>query len=103
MVICSLETVMSSIEAAEIEKSATLGQTALLEVPETGLSNTFVEWRFNGKELPGEDERVKLLEDGSLQISNVKVTDYGVYECCDSRTSESSKMRLLVQMPSHGK
>jgi protein tyrosine phosphatase len=88
----------SDFKKSNVEKSVLLGDTALL----TGCNrnnNTSVVWRFNKNELPNDNGRFRVREDGSLQISSIRLADCGVYDCEAAEISQCCTVKLTVEFP----
>ncbi|XP_051978490.1 protogenin B-like [Xyrauchen texanus] len=81
---------------------ASLGDRVILDCQAQGESPIAVRWRKNGVQLQ-ESERVRILSNGSLYISNVKSSadqsDYGFYQCLVRNTYGailSQRARLTI-------
>uniref|UniRef100_H3C1P5 Roundabout guidance receptor 2 n=1 Tax=Tetraodon nigroviridis TaxID=99883 RepID=H3C1P5_TETNG len=64
-----------------------MGGMALLRCQASGDPEPSVTWRKNGVSLLGKDPRFSLLEHGSLQIQNTKLSDVGLYTCVATSSS----------------
>ncbi|XP_030010177.1 roundabout homolog 2-like isoform X2 [Sphaeramia orbicularis] len=64
-----------------------LGGVTLLRCQASGDPEPTVTWRKNGASLLGKDPRFSLLEHGSLQIQNTKLSDSGLYTCVATSSS----------------
>ncbi|XP_048824307.1 roundabout homolog 3 [Lagopus muta] len=58
-----------------------VGATVQLPCWAEGEPPPHVGWLKDGRTMPGSESRASLLENGTLQISNMQVTDSGQYEC----------------------
>ncbi|KAG7516829.1 roundabout-like 2-like [Solea senegalensis] len=58
-----------------------LGGVTLLRCQASGDPEPTVSWRKNGASLLGKDPRFSLLDHGSLQIQNTRLSDSGLYTC----------------------
>uniref|UniRef100_A0A7N6BU83 Roundabout, axon guidance receptor, homolog 2 (Drosophila) n=1 Tax=Anabas testudineus TaxID=64144 RepID=A0A7N6BU83_ANATE len=68
-----------------------LGGVTLLRCQASGDPEPTVTWRKNGASLLGKDPRFSLLDHGSLQIQNTRLSDSGLYTCvATSSTGETS-------------
>ncbi|XP_035202153.1 roundabout homolog 3 isoform X2 [Oxyura jamaicensis] len=78
-----------------------VGATVWLPCWVAGDPQPHVGWLKDGRAMPGPETRASLLENGTLQISSLRVTDSGQYECV--ATSSMGEMRwsgtLQVQAP----
>ncbi|CAG5877958.1 unnamed protein product [Menidia menidia] len=63
------------------------GGMSLLRCQASGDPEPTVTWRKNGASLLGKDPRFSLLEHGSLQIQNTKLSDSGLYTCVATSSS----------------
>ncbi|XP_030294623.1 roundabout homolog 2-like isoform X1 [Sparus aurata] len=64
-----------------------LGGVSLLRCQASGDPEPTVTWRKNGVSLLGKDPRFSLLEHGSLQIQNTRLSDLGLYTCVATSSS----------------
>ncbi|KAJ0004339.1 hypothetical protein NQD34_010553 [Periophthalmus magnuspinnatus] len=64
-----------------------LGGVTVLRCQASGDPEPTVTWRKNGASLLGKDPRFSLLEHGSLQIQNTKLSDSGLYTCLATSSS----------------
>ncbi|XP_074978275.1 roundabout homolog 3 isoform X3 [Caretta caretta] len=65
--------------------------TAQLQCHVTGNPLPSVQWLKDGQQVVGRDPRVSLLDNGTLQITNMQVTDSGLYVCvATSSTGETT-------------
>ncbi|KAK2879707.1 roundabout homolog 2-like isoform X2 [Channa argus] len=64
-----------------------LGGVTLLRCQASGDPEPTVTWRKNGASLLGKDPRFSLLDHGSLQIQNARLSDSGLYTCVATSSS----------------
>ncbi|XP_043996661.1 roundabout homolog 2-like isoform X3 [Gambusia affinis] len=64
-----------------------LGGVSILRCQASGDPEPTVTWRKNGANLLGQDPRFSLLEHGSLQIQNTRLSDSGLYTCVATSSS----------------
>ncbi|XP_043356929.1 roundabout homolog 3 isoform X3 [Dermochelys coriacea] len=65
--------------------------TAQLQCHVTGNPLPSIQWLKDGQQVVGRDPRVSLLDNGTLQITNMQVTDSGLYVCvATSSTGETT-------------
>ncbi|XP_010780302.1 roundabout homolog 2-like isoform X2 [Notothenia coriiceps] len=64
-----------------------VGGVSLLRCQASGDPEPTVTWRKNGASLLGKDPRFSLLEHGSLQIQNTRLSDLGLYTCVATSSS----------------
>ncbi|XP_027887634.1 roundabout homolog 2-like isoform X4 [Xiphophorus couchianus] len=64
-----------------------LGGVSILQCQASGDPEPTVTWRKNGANLLGQDPRFSLLEHGSLQIQNTRLSDSGLYTCVATSSS----------------
>uniref|UniRef100_A0A096M656 Roundabout, axon guidance receptor, homolog 2 (Drosophila) n=1 Tax=Poecilia formosa TaxID=48698 RepID=A0A096M656_POEFO len=64
-----------------------LGGVSVLRCQASGDPEPTVTWRKNGANLLGLDPRFSLLEHGSLQIQNTRLSDSGLYTCVATSSS----------------
>ncbi|RVE63618.1 hypothetical protein OJAV_G00138080 [Oryzias javanicus] len=64
-----------------------LGGVSVLRCQASGDPEPTVTWRKNGANLLGKDPRFSLLEHGSLQIQNTRLSDAGLYTCVATSSS----------------
>ncbi|KAM4726792.1 LOW QUALITY PROTEIN: roundabout homolog 2-like [Anableps anableps] len=64
-----------------------LGGVSVLRCQASGDPEPTVTWRKNGVNLLGQDPRFSLLEHGSLQIQNTRLSDFGLYTCVATSSS----------------
>ncbi|KAL0973252.1 hypothetical protein UPYG_G00201040 [Umbra pygmaea] len=71
--------------------TSALGSVAQLQCRAIGGPTLSITWEKDGKTILGDDPRVTLMQNGTLQIADVKDTDSGIYMCvASSTTGESS-------------
>nr|XP_023683554.1 roundabout homolog 2-like isoform X2 [Paramormyrops kingsleyae] len=83
----------------------TLGvdEVALLRCQASGDPSPAISWLKDGISLPGHDPRLSLVELGSLQIHNTKLSDSGMYTCvAGSSTGETTWSAFLEVRESGG-
>lgn len=68
------------------------GGTAIFTCRVEGDPEPLIVWMKDEKELP-QDERYRLMDDGSLMIENSKDTDEGFYECMAKGVEGEAKSR----------
>lgn len=75
------------------------GTLVLLPCDATGVPQPSITWDHGGKALPGHDERVVQLSTGALKITNVSLSDAGLYHCrATNKVGEDEKIvELSVQ------
>ncbi|CAG08901.1 unnamed protein product, partial [Tetraodon nigroviridis] len=79
------------IRQGPANQTATLGATVQLHCRVIGGPSIHISWEKNGEELHGNEARLTLMENGTLQITDIKETDSGTYTCiASSATGESS-------------
>uniref|UniRef100_A0A8C8EWX6 Roundabout, axon guidance receptor, homolog 3 (Drosophila) n=1 Tax=Oncorhynchus tshawytscha TaxID=74940 RepID=A0A8C8EWX6_ONCTS len=82
-----------------------LGSIAQLQCHAIGGPSLRIMWEKDGERIVGGDPRMTLMENGTLQITNVEVRDSGMYTCVvSSATGESSwsgtlTIRESIQLP----
>uniref|UniRef100_A0A3B3UWJ3 Roundabout, axon guidance receptor, homolog 3 (Drosophila) n=1 Tax=Poecilia latipinna TaxID=48699 RepID=A0A3B3UWJ3_9TELE len=81
-----------------------LGGVSVLRCQASGDPEPTVTWRKNGANLLGLDPRFSLLEHGSLQIQNTRLSDSGLYTCVatssSGETSWSAYLDVKASLPS---
>ncbi|XP_075876403.1 roundabout homolog 2-like [Nelusetta ayraudi] len=75
------------IRQGPANQTQVLGGVSLLRCQASGEPEPTVTWRKNGVSLAGKDPRFSLLEHGSLQIQNTKLSDMGLYTCVATSSS----------------
>uniref|UniRef100_A0A8C6Q7G6 Roundabout guidance receptor 2 n=1 Tax=Nothobranchius furzeri TaxID=105023 RepID=A0A8C6Q7G6_NOTFU len=80
-----------------------LGGVSVLRCQASGDPEPTVTWRKNGANLLGKDARFSLLEHGSLQIQNTRLSDSGLYTCVATSSSGETSWNStdLVDFMSH--
>ena len=61
-----------------------LGSAVVLTCSSSSVSVTGIQWSYNGMELKGDGDKVKISDNGNtsmLNIINVEEDDFGVYYC----------------------
>lgn len=87
-------------DATEID--GIVGSVAVLRIDVTGYPKPKVVWRSGGNELPGNESRLDLLADGSLQISGLLEEDTGLYRCNVSNKVGSAQCQVKLRVNARG-
>uniref|UniRef100_A0A4W5QYL3 Roundabout, axon guidance receptor, homolog 3 (Drosophila) n=1 Tax=Hucho hucho TaxID=62062 RepID=A0A4W5QYL3_9TELE len=93
------------IRQGPANQTLALGSVAQLHCHAIGGPSLRIGWEKDGKRIVEDDPRMSLMENGTLQITNVEDTDLGMYTCVvSSATGESSwsgtlTMRESIQLP----
>ncbi|XP_077448156.1 roundabout homolog 2-like isoform X1 [Stigmatopora argus] len=75
-----------------------LGAATVLRCQASGDPQPTITWRKNGVSLLGKDPRFSLLERGSLQIQNAKLTDSGLYTCVATSSSGETSWSAFLDV-----
>uniref|UniRef100_A0A6Q2ZBU8 Roundabout, axon guidance receptor, homolog 3 (Drosophila) n=1 Tax=Esox lucius TaxID=8010 RepID=A0A6Q2ZBU8_ESOLU len=78
------------IRQGPVNQTLALGSVAQLQCHAIGGPTLSIAWEKDGERIVGDDPRVTLMENGTLQIANVKDTDSGIYMCVVSGTTGES-------------
>ncbi|XP_067419291.1 roundabout homolog 3 [Emydura macquarii macquarii] len=79
------------IRRGPANQTLTADATAQLQCHVTGNPLPSIQWLKDGQRVVGSDPRVSLLDNGTLQITNVQVSDSGLYVCvATSSTGETT-------------
>ena len=92
------EFVEPTVFAVESEIDSIAGRVLVLKIGVSGYPDPKVEWKCGGSELPGNEKRLDLLSDGSLQISNVQEKDAGLYQCTVSNRAGSAQCQIKLRV-----
>ncbi|KAM9318090.1 roundabout homolog 2 [Pholidichthys leucotaenia] len=85
------------IRQGPANQTVTRGATARLHCRVNGGASVKVSWEKDGERLQGIKSRLTLMENGTLQITDVKDSDAGMYTCMvTSSTGESSWSGMLT-------
>ncbi|XP_029963962.1 roundabout homolog 2 [Salarias fasciatus] len=85
------------IRQGPANQTASRGATAQLHCRVVGGTSVKISWDKDGERLEGKQPRVTLMENGTLQIADVKDSDSGMYTCeVSSITGESSWSGMLT-------
>ncbi|XP_019345707.2 roundabout homolog 3 isoform X4 [Alligator mississippiensis] len=80
-----------------INQTFAVDSTAQLQCYVTGNPVPSIQWLKDGQKVVGSDPRVSLLDNGTLQITNLQVADSGLYSCvATSSTGETTWSGALV-------
>ncbi|XP_005937952.1 roundabout homolog 2 isoform X2 [Haplochromis burtoni] len=85
------------IRQGPANQTVSRGATAQLYCRVNGGTSVEISWEKDGERLQGNTPRLTLMENGTLQIADVKDTDSGMYTCVvSSTTGESSWSGMLT-------
>ncbi|XP_041850026.1 roundabout homolog 2-like isoform X2 [Melanotaenia boesemani] len=85
------------IRQGPANQTASRGVTVQLHCRVVGGASVKISWEKDGEKLQGNKARLTLMENGSLQITDIKDTDSGMYTCVVSAaTGESSWSGMLT-------
>ncbi|CAG6001558.1 unnamed protein product [Menidia menidia] len=85
------------IQQGPANQTVSRGATVLLHCRVVGGASVKISWEKDGEQLQGYKLRLTLMENGTLQITDVKDTDSGMYTCMvSSATGESSWSGMLT-------
>ncbi|XP_039865015.1 roundabout homolog 2 isoform X1 [Simochromis diagramma] len=85
------------IRQGPANQTVSRGATAQLYCRVNGGTSVEISWEKDGERLQGNTPRLTLMENGTLQIADVKDTDSGMYTCVvSSATGESSWSGMLT-------
>ena len=90
--------VRPAVSSVEEEVDGIAGNTIVLKISVTGHPEPKVQWRCSGSELPGNERRFELLSDGSLQISDFREEDAGLYQCTVTNTAGTSQCQIRLNV-----
>ncbi|MFT7818423.1 roundabout homolog 2-like isoform X2, partial [Arapaima gigas] len=84
------------IRQGPANQTLSVGESALLRCQASGDPPPAVSWLKDGTSLPARDPRLSLVDVGSLQIHNTKLSDSGIYTCvAGSSTGETTWSAFL--------
>ncbi|KAJ8257019.1 hypothetical protein COCON_G00191710 [Conger conger] len=78
------------------------GATAQLQCHVMGNPSPSIQWEKDGQRILGNDARISLMENGTLQIAILQETDSGVYTCIASSSSGESSWSGAVTVRESG-
>nr|XP_056716013.1 roundabout homolog 3 isoform X13 [Euleptes europaea] len=85
------------IRRGPTNQTLALDSTAQLQCHVTGNPLPSIQWLKDGQRIVGSDPRVSLLDNGTLQITNLQVSDSGLYVCvATSSTGETTWSGFLA-------
>ncbi|XP_078140205.1 roundabout homolog 2 [Centroberyx gerrardi] len=85
------------IRQGPANQTVSLGSAAQLQCRVIGGPSARISWEKDGERIEGDKPRMTLMENGTLQITNIKDTDSGMYTCVvSSATGESSWSGMLT-------
>ncbi|KAK5868780.1 hypothetical protein PBY51_009761 [Eleginops maclovinus] len=85
------------IRQGPANQTVSCGATAQLHCRVIGGSSVKIAWEKDGERLLGNKPRLTLMDNGTLQITDIKETDSGMYTCAvSSATGESSWSGMLT-------
>ncbi|NXU50379.1 HMCN1 protein, partial [Turnix velox] len=87
-------TIRSSAQMAVVHINA----SALLECVAAGVPTPRITWRKDGAIFTGNNTRYSMLEDGSLHILSVHVSDMGRYVCMATNVAGTERKRIDLQV-----
>uniref|UniRef100_A0A8C9W2Z4 Roundabout2-like n=1 Tax=Scleropages formosus TaxID=113540 RepID=A0A8C9W2Z4_SCLFO len=91
------------IRQGPANQTLSVGESALLRCQASGDPPPAVSWLKDGVNLLGRDPRLSLVDAGSLQIQNTKMSDSGMYTCvAGSSTGETTWSAFLEVRESAG-
>ncbi|XP_069569022.1 roundabout homolog 2 isoform X2 [Brachyistius frenatus] len=90
------------IRQGPANQTVSLGATAQLHCRAIGGTTVRISWEKDGERLQGSKPRLTLLENGTLQITDVKDTDSGMYTCVVSSTTGESSWNGMLTVKEDG-
>ncbi|XP_056157846.1 roundabout homolog 2-like, partial [Lampris incognitus] len=85
------------IRQGPVNQTVSLGSVAQLQCHVIGGTSVRISWEKDGERIRKDKSRMTLMENGTLQISNIKETDSGMYTCVvSSAAGESSWSGMLT-------
>ncbi|XP_030648096.1 roundabout homolog 3 [Chanos chanos] len=91
------------IRQGPANQTLAVGATAQLQCHVMGNPLPSVQWERDGQRILGDDVRISLMENGTLQITTLQETDSGAYTCIASSSSgETSWSGILTVKESEG-
>ncbi|KAI1893506.1 hypothetical protein AGOR_G00124420 [Albula goreensis] len=75
------------IRQGPVNQTLAPGATAMLQCHVMGNPSPSIQWEKDGQRILGNDARISLMENGTLQIVVLQETDSGVYTCVASSSS----------------
>ncbi|MGH0122680.1 UNVERIFIED_CONTAM: hypothetical protein FKN15_063537 [Acipenser sinensis] len=85
------------IRQGPANQTLALGARAQLQCHVMGNPLPSIQWEKDGQRILGNDERIRLMEDGTLQITNLQVSDSGMFTCMAlSSSGETSWSGILT-------
>ncbi|XP_062329315.1 roundabout homolog 2-like isoform X2 [Osmerus eperlanus] len=90
------------IRQGPTNQTLSLGSVAQLQCNVIGGSSLRVSWEKDGQRIIGDDPRVTVMENGTLQITKLKDTDSGTYACVVSSAAGESSWRGTLTIRDNG-
>ncbi|XP_029923168.1 roundabout homolog 2 isoform X2 [Myripristis murdjan] len=85
------------IRQGPANQTVSVGSVAQLQCRVIGGPSVRISWEKDGEKIQADKPRMTLMENGTLQITNIKDTDSGMYTCVvSSATGESSWSGMLT-------
>ncbi|XP_072834939.2 roundabout homolog 3 isoform X2 [Pogona vitticeps] len=87
------------IRRGPTNQTLAIDSTAQLQCQVTGNPLPSIQWLKDGQRIVGSDPRISLLDNGTLQITNLQISDSGLYVCIATSSTGETRWSgsLLVQ------
>ncbi|KAJ8267099.1 hypothetical protein GJAV_G00138380 [Gymnothorax javanicus] len=90
------------IRQGPANQTLSLGATAQLQCHVMGNPSPSIQWERDGRRILGNDGRISLMENGTLQITTVQEMDSGVYTCVASSSSGETSWSGILSVKEGG-
>ncbi|XP_007433382.1 roundabout homolog 3 [Python bivittatus] len=90
------------IRRGPMNQTLAIDSTALLQCHVTGNPLPSIQWLKDGQRIMGSDPRMSLLDNGTLQITNLQISDSGLYVCIATSSTGETRWSGFLAVQENG-
>ncbi|KAM6431804.1 roundabout homolog 3 isoform 3-T3 [Liasis olivaceus] len=90
------------IRRGPTNQTLAIDSTALLQCHVTGNPLPSIQWLKDGQRIVGSDPRMSLLDNGTLQITNLQISDSGLYVCIATSSTGETRWSGFLAVQENG-
>ncbi|XP_034277778.1 roundabout homolog 3 isoform X2 [Pantherophis guttatus] len=90
------------IRRGPVNQTLAIDSTALLQCHVTGNPLPSIQWLKDGQRIVGSDPRMSLLDNGTLQITNLQTSDSGLYVCIATSSTGETRWSGFLAVQENG-
>ncbi|KAH0623226.1 hypothetical protein JD844_031302 [Phrynosoma platyrhinos] len=90
------------IRRGPINQTVAIDSTAQLQCHVTGNPLPSIQWLKDGERIVGSDPRISLLDNGMLQITNLQISDSGLYVCIATSSTGETRWSGFLAVQENG-